>query len=131
MLIASTVSASNGGARPEPTSTETAIAEPTPTETASLSVAAGSSPWNAANVFGGITAITGLIAALTGLATLRASRHQVPATVYVMAAQPPVTPPGAAPMSPGAGPVPGLSKPKATDVGPAEAHGTGENNQAP
>jgi hypothetical protein len=89
-------------------------------------------------LFGGITAITGLIGALTGLATLKASRHQAPATVYVMAAQPPAAPSAAAPISPAADPIspaadplPGQSDPKAADAGPAKAHGTGENNQAP
>jgi len=82
-------------------------------------------------LFGGITAITGLIGALTGLATLKASRHQSPATVYVMAAQPPAAPSAAAPISPAADPLPGQSDPKAADAGPAKAQGTGENNQAP
>ncbi len=68
---------------------------------------------------------------IDGPVTLRASRHQVPATVYVMAAQPPMATPGAGPVSPGAGPVPGGSEPKATSADPAQAHGTGENNQAP
>jgi hypothetical protein len=40
-------------------------------------------------VFGGTTALTGLIGALTGLLTLRASRHQAPATIYVTAASSP------------------------------------------
>ncbi len=83
------------------------------------------------NLFGAVTAITGLIGALTGLATLRAARHQVPATVYVMAAQPPMALPGAAPMQPSAGPMPAVSEAKATAADRAEAHKTGQNNQAP
>jgi len=79
----------------------------------------------------GVTAITGLIGALTGLASLRASKHQVPATVYVMAAQPPMASPGAASTPPSAGAMPGLSEPRAAGAGPAEADRAGENKQAP
>jgi len=87
----------------------------------SSSVGAGSSPWTAANVFGGTSAITGLIAALTGLLAYRASRHQARPTVYVMASQPP---PGAAPMS-------GLDKAQAVPTDPAGADKTGEDDQEP
>jgi hypothetical protein len=106
-----------GGSTPTQTGNPTSSAGPTPV------VAAGSSPWNATNVFGGITAITGLIGALTGVATLRASRHQAPQTVYVMASQPPV--------APAAGPVPGPSELKAENAGPAQAHEAGEDKPAP
>jgi hypothetical protein len=112
VFIVGSVAVSNGGTQGG--STPTPTGSPLPSHGTSTPIAAGSSPWNATNVFGGITAITGLIGALTGAATLRASRHQAPQTVYVMA-----QPPG-----------PGPAEPRATNAGPAEAHGTGEGNQA-
>jgi hypothetical protein len=110
VFIVGTAFVSRGGGSPQPgnTVTGTSVAGGTEsaspgsgsTGTASPSVAAGSSPWNATNVFGGITAITGLIGALTGLASLMASRHQAPATVYLMAGQPPMASPGPAGVRP-------------------------------
>ncbi len=141
VFIVGTASVFRGAASPRPTNTVSGISSPGSTGSASPSpgstgsgspsVAAGSSPWNATNVFGGITAITGLIGALTGLVSLRAARHQVPATVYVMAAQPPMASPGTVSIPPGSGEAPGLSGPRATGAGPAEADRAGENNQAP
>lgn len=76
---------------------------------------------NAANVFGGTSAVAGLIAATTGLLAYRASRHQAPPIVYVMASQPPA----------GAAPVPGLDKPQAVRADPAAADKNGEGGRAP
>ena len=90
-----------------------------------------SSPWNATNIFGGITAITGLIGALTGALTLQASRHQAPATYYLMPAQAPAVPPGAVPV-----PGPSQAQAQAVTADPASADKTGpakpgEDNQPP
>jgi hypothetical protein len=104
---------SGGGGSQSPTP-NTPVASPS-------NVGAGSSPWTAANVFGGTSAITGLIAALTGLLAYRASRHQAPPTVYVMASQPPA----------GAAPGAGLDKAQAVPTDPAGPGKTGPGDQEP
>jgi len=127
-IIALIVSPSAAAPRPEPpvftpTPVGTATATPSPSTAASSppAVAAGSSPLNATNVFGGTTAFTGLVAACTGLLAYRASRHQPAPIVYVVAAQPPA----------GAAPVPGLDKPQAAAPDPAKADKRDQNGQAP
>jgi hypothetical protein len=97
----------------------------------------GSSPLNATNLFGGTTAITGLIAAATGLLAYRASKHQAPPIVYVMAAPGQAAPAGAVPVAE-------LYKPQAEAADPAgaaekagaaadpkEVDKTAEDDQAP
>ena len=81
----------------------------------------GSSPWNAANVFGACAAITGLISAVTGLLALRSAKNQAPTTVYVMAAQPPAAPAGVTP----------VPAPQAVAADPAATDKTGKDDQAP
>jgi len=106
------------------TSMAVPLASHVPAAPLSSTTSMGSSWDDAMNLFGGTTAITGLIGALTGLLTLRSSRRQTPATVYVMAAQPPATPVGAAT-------IPGPSKPQAVAADPAGADKTGKDSQAP